>query len=131
VAAYLRILKMRIGDRMGFAIDIPPELRAHPFPPNLLISLVENAIKHGIEPAAAGGVVTVSARRDGESVVVSVTDTGRGLTVPATSSGQGVGLANVRERLAALYGAHGRFSLESVVPHGARATLALPYESKP
>jgi signal transduction histidine kinase len=127
VEAYLSILKMRLGGRMSFAIDIPPALKGHPFPPNLLISLVENAIKHGIEPAAAGGSITVSARHDGESVVVSVADTGRGLSA-TTTTGQGVGLTNVRERLAALYGTRGRFKLESLAPHGARATLALPYE---
>ena len=129
VAAYLNILKMRIGGRMSFVIDIPAELKAHPFPPNLLISLVENAIKHGIEPAAEGGVVTVSARRDGDSVVVSVSDTGRGLAADPISPGQGVGLSNVRDRLAALYGARGRFALESLPPRGARAILTLPYEA--
>jgi len=126
--AYLNVLKMRIGGRMSFVIDIPAELKAHPFPPNLLISLVENAIKHGIEPAAGGGTVTLSARRDGDSVVVSVSDTGKGFTRDAASAEQGVGLSNIRERLAALYGSRGRFTLESLVPHGARATLALPYE---
>jgi len=126
--AYLNILKMRIGGRMSFSIDIPAELQSHPFPPNLLISLVENAIKHGIEPTAAGGSVTVSARREGESIMVSVADTGRGLSTDRTSSGQGVGLSNIRERLTALYGARGRFTLESIAPQGARATLALPYE---
>ena len=128
VEAYLNVLKMRIGGRMSFVIDIPPELKAHPFPPNLLISLVENAIKHGIEPAAAGGAVTIAAHRDAESVIVSVTDTGRGLAAGSASTRQGFGLSNVRERLAALYGARGRFTLETVAPHGARATLALPYE---
>jgi sensor histidine kinase YesM len=126
--AYLNVLKMRIGGRMSFVIDIPAELKAHPFPPNLLISLVENAIKHGIEPAAAGGTVTLTARRDGELVVVSVSDTGKGIAADPASVGQGVGLSNVRERLAALYGSRGRFTLESLMPHGARATLALPYE---
>ncbi len=77
--AYLNILRMRMGARLGFAIDVPAELAAHPFPPNLLISLVENAIKHGIEPSAAGGTVAVRARRDGASLVVTVEDTGRGL----------------------------------------------------
>ena len=126
--AYLNILKMRIGARMSFAIDIPSDLEAHPFPPNLLISLVENAIKHGIEPAANGGSVTISARRDGASVVVSVCDTGRGFATDPASIAQGVGLSNIRERLAALYGARARFTLEPLSPNGARATLALPYE---
>ena len=129
--AYLNILKMRIGGRMSFAIDIPTDLQSHPFPPNLLISLVENAIKHGIEPVAEGGSVTISARRDGESIVVSVADTGRGLSGDRVSSGQGVGLSNIRERLTALYGTRGRFTLESLAPQGARATLALPYEPGP
>jgi sensor histidine kinase YesM len=123
--AYLNILRMRMGDRLGFAIDVPPELAAHPFPPNLLISLVENAIKHGIEPTAAGGTVTVRARRDGASLVVAVEDTGRGLGA-GTVAGDGVGLTNVRERLAALYGTQGRFSLETAAAGGTRAILAIP-----
>jgi sensor histidine kinase YesM len=131
VDAYLNILKMRIGVRLSFAIDVPAELRAHPFPPNLLISLVENAIKHGIEPAAEGGNVQLSARRDGDSVIVTVADTGRGFAGDSPAAGQGVGLSNIRERLAALYGPRGRFTLEAVVPHGARATLAVPFETGP
>ena len=127
--AYLNILRMRIGARLAFNIDIPADLRLHPFPPNLLISLVENAIKHGIEPAAAGGTIALSARRDGDSIVVSVADTGRGFVEASTLAGEGVGLSNVRERLTALYGSRGRFTLEPLTPHGARATLALPFES--
>ena len=127
--AYLNILKMRIGPRLEFAIDVPPELQSHPIPPNLLISLVENAIKHGIEPAAAGGRVTIDARRAGDQVVVTVTDTGRGLADGAATQGGGVGLSNIRERLAALYGNRGRFTLEPMTPQGARATLALPAEA--
>jgi signal transduction histidine kinase len=126
---YLSILKMRIGPRLAFDVDVPAELRDHPFPPNLLISLVENAIKHGIEPAAAGGTVYVSAHRDGDALVVSVTDTGHGLATPSPNGGAGVGLNNVRERLAALYGPRGRFTLEPAEPAGARAVLALPYET--
>jgi signal transduction histidine kinase len=128
-SAYLNILQMRMGPRLEFAIDVPVELAQHPFPPNLLISLVENAIKHGVEPAADGGTVGVAAQRDGDRLVVSVTDTGRGNAAPATSQpGNGVGLSNVRERLVALYGPRGRFTLEEVAPHGTRATLAIPFE---
>ena len=126
--AYLNILAMRLGPRLHFAIDVPDELRDHPFPPNLIISLVENAIKHGIEPSADGGTITLTASRTGDSVHVAVSDTGSGTSTPVPSSQGGVGLANVRERLAALYGARGRFSLESLVPRGMRATLSLPYE---
>ena len=127
--AYLNILKMRIGQRLDFAIDIPPDLQSHPFPPNLLISLVENAIKHGIEPAADGGRVTVEARRADDAVVVTVSDTGRGFGDASPAQGGGVGLTNIRERLAALYGSRGRFTLAPMTPRGTRATLALPYEA--
>jgi len=125
--AYLNILRMRMGARLGFTIDVPDELAMHPFPPNLLISLVENAIKHGIEPNASGGTVAVRARREGRMLIVTVEDTGRGLG--NTSRSGGVGLANVRERLAALYGTQAQFSLERGVPAGARATLAVPLEA--
>jgi sensor histidine kinase YesM len=127
--AYLSILQMRIGPRLAFEVDVPADLRDHPFPPNLLISLVENAIKHGIEPTAAGGTVTIGARREGDALVVSVTDTGRGLETASPNGGAGVGLTNVRERLAALYGPRGRFTLEPAQPTGARAVLALPFEA--
>jgi sensor histidine kinase YesM len=123
--AYLNILRMRMGPRLDFGIDVPAALRAHPFPPVLLISIVENAVTHGLEPLAAGGHVTIAACRDGDSLVVTVTDTGAGLAAGSRSS-HGVGLANVRERLAALFGARGRFTLEGVAPRGARATIEIP-----
>jgi sensor histidine kinase YesM len=128
VEAYLSILATRLGSRLRFAIDLPGELRDHPFPPNLLISLVENAIKHGIEPSPDGGSVTLSASRSTGSVIVSVTDTGCGASSGTATSGQGVGLTNVRERLEALYGGRARFSLEPAPPRGMRATLCLPDE---
>jgi hypothetical protein len=129
-AAYLNILKMRMGSRLTFTIDVPDELARQPFPPNLLISLVENAIKHGLEPAADGGTIRVVARREGDAVTVSVIDTGRGNAAAAPGTpGDGVGLANVRERLAALYGGLGRFTLSEEPPHGTRATLSIPFEA--
>jgi len=126
--AYLSILAIRLGPRLRFGIELPDELRDHPYPPNLIISLVENAIKHGIEPSADGGSITLAASRAGDAIVVIVSDTGCGAAA-APASGQGVGLANVRERLAALYGARGRFSLEPLSPRGMRATLSLPDET--
>jgi sensor histidine kinase YesM len=124
-AAYLNILKMRMGPRLTFHIDVPEALAQHPFPPILLITLVENAIKHGVEPAAEGGDIRVTARAAGGALEVTVVDTGRGDAV-AGAAGQGVGLANVRERLAALYGAQGRFELADETPRGTRATLSIP-----
>src|SRR5882672_10085867 len=127
--AYLNILKMRIGPRLTFAIDLPEALRNHPFPPNLLISLVENAIKHGVEPSADGGSVKLAAGHETDSVAVTATHTGGGVAPGNRNSSQGVGLTNIRERLAALYGARGRFTLEPAAPRGMRATLSLPFEA--
>ena len=108
------------------------ELASHAFPPNMLISLVENAIKHGVEPSVDGGTIAISARRDGDRVVLTVTDSGRGLAASGAASGgtagDGVGLSNVRERLAALFGSRARFTIEDVQPRGARAIIAIPYE---
>jgi len=126
--AYLNILKMRMGPRLDFSVEVPDSLRTHPFPPVLLISIVENAVTHGLEPLAAGGHVTISARQQGDRVLVTVKDTGIGLS-GASQPGRGVGLLNVRERLAALYGERGRFSLEEGKPRGAQATIEIPVET--
>jgi hypothetical protein len=125
--AYLSIMQMRMGSRLSFVIDIPPELAAHRFPPMLLMSVVENAIKHGLEPQAAGGTIRVRARRQDGRLVVNVTDDGRGL---ASKIGNGVGLTNLRGRLHALYAESARFTLEEQSPHGASATIEIPYDEE-
>jgi len=125
--AYLSIMRMRMGPRLGFVIDIPAELRSHRFPPMLLMSLVENAIKHGIEPQAEGGTIRLEARSDAGRIAVSVVDNGHGL---ADKIGSGVGLTNLRGRLRALYADQARFTLEELAPHGARATVELPYDAE-
>jgi Histidine kinase/Histidine kinase-, DNA gyrase B-, and HSP90-like ATPase len=121
--AYLSIMQMRMETRLRFAVDIPESLRSHPFPPMLLMSVVENAIKHGIEPHAEGGEVRLEAKQEGGSLVVSVTDSGRGF---ADHLGQGMGLTNLRERLKALYGQRSQLTLEAILPHGAKATIEIP-----
>jgi hypothetical protein len=121
--AYLSIMQMRMETRLKFSIDIPVSLESHSFPPMLLMSVVENAITHGIEPQAEGGEVRLEARQEGGSLIVSVTDSGRGF---ADHLGQGVGLTNLRERLRALYGQRSQFSLAAILPHGARATIEIP-----
>jgi LytS/YehU family sensor histidine kinase len=89
----------------------------------LLMSVVENAIKHGIEPQAEGGEVRLDARQEDGSLIVSVTDSGRGF---ADHLGQGVGLTNLRERLKALYGQRSQMTLDAILPHGAKATIEIP-----
>ncbi len=124
--AYLNILQMRMGERLAFEISVPPGLESAPFPPLMLPSLVENAIKHGLEPQREGGKVTIAAEALDGKLRVTVADTGRGLP---EAPGQGVGLANIRERLAALYGEAGRLVIEANQPQGVRATLEVPREA--
>ena len=123
VRAYLNILQMRMGKRLAFEIDVPADLVDAPFPPLMLPSLVENAIKHGLEPQREGGKVTISASASDGKLRVRVADTGRGF---AETLGTGVGLTNVRERLAALYGESGKLTLEAQEPHGVVATIEVP-----
>jgi LytS/YehU family sensor histidine kinase len=98
-------------------------------PPMLLQPVVENAIKHGLEPSVAGGEVAVTARRDGATLVLAVADTGRGFRITAPPGAAGIGLANLRARLATLYGDAATLTIEEVSPQGARVTIALPAEA--
>ncbi|MEO6410719.1 MAG: histidine kinase [Burkholderiaceae bacterium] len=125
VRAYLDLFKLRMGARLTFSIESDAALDELEFPPMLLMTLVENAIKHGIEPAGRAGHVSVQARRDGAQIVVEVIDDGAGFScVP--SGGTGVGLVNIRRQLAARYGSEARLALEARDPRGARAVIALP-----
>ncbi|MEO7107296.1 MAG: histidine kinase [Rhodoferax sp.] len=133
VRAYLNILQMRMGSRLVFSITAADDLLACAFPPMMLPSLVENAIKHGLEPQREGGCIDIvfmrMPRSDGQFLQVTVTDTGRGLTEQPCEAGGGVGLSNLRERLVALYGTGARFTLASHAPKGAVATIELPLQS--
>ncbi len=125
VRAYLNILQMRMGKRLAFDIAVPESLLATAFPPLMLPSLVENAIKHGLEPQRDGGTVLISAQAQDGRLRMVVSDTGRGF---GESVGAGVGLANIRERLAALYGDKARLTLESNSPSGVIATIEVPID---
>jgi signal transduction histidine kinase len=127
VRSYLEILKVRMDDRLQFAITVPQGLMSAQFPPMVLQSLVENAIKHGLEPKPEGGSITVTADIANGSLRVTVADTGLGFGA-AGKPGTGVGLANVRERLAALYSGRASFTVEANSPSGTIATIAVPYE---
>jgi hypothetical protein len=135
VRAYLNILQMRMGDRLHFSISAPPDLLAKSFPPMMLPSLVENAIKHGLEPLRDGGridvVVQQSSGVTGDCISVQVRDTGKGLSEGPLQTGSGIGLSNVRERLSAIYGAAARFGIEANSPQGVVASIDIPTQVPP
>ena len=122
----LAIMKRRLGDRLGWAIDVPAPLRALSIAPMLVQPLVENAVKHGIEPNVGGGVVEIRARGADGQLTIEVRDTGVGLRDDAPSTGSGTGLANLRDRLAAVYGPGVRLTLSDNPPRGTIARLVLP-----
>ncbi|MEW6217958.1 MAG: histidine kinase [Thermodesulfobacteriota bacterium] len=125
VASFLAIFRQRLPDRLRVAIEAPPGLRSRPLPPLLIQPLVENAIRHGIEPAKAGGEVLVRVSESGARLIIEVADTGAGMGQGLP--GSGVGLANVRERLAALHGNAASLSLFENRPCGVRAVLEIPW----
>src|SRR5436190_6840241 len=123
VSAYLGVQKIRMGERLQISIDAPAALLAARVPPMMLATLVENAIKHGIGPLAEGGAIRVTAESAPGMLLLTVADSGRGFR---GESGSGVGLANVRARLAALYGERAALSLRSNTPRGVVATVTIP-----
>jgi signal transduction histidine kinase len=125
VRAYLELMHMRMPDRLSYTLAIDPALRGLTLPPMLLLTLVENAVRHGIDPSEAGGSIEVGARRDVASgrVQLWVADSGRGID---ETRAPGTGLANLRARLAATYGSRASLSLVGVQPHGVRADVELP-----
>ncbi len=126
IRAYLGIMQTRLGRRLAWSVRVDEAIADYPIPPGMLITLAENAIKHGIEPVPRGGRVDVTAERDGDAVVLAVTDTGAGLA--ATPAAGGIGLANIRERLELAYGEHASLALAQHEPTGFCARIMLPFE---
>lgn len=122
-ASYLALMQVRMGQRLRFDVDVDAATRAMPFPPLMLISLVENAIKHGIEPKAGPGWIGIRARCTESALEVCVEDDGRGL-MPGTSSG--IGLANIREQLRTRHGERAGLAVAARDGGGVVATLVLP-----
>ena len=122
--AYLDILKIRMGSRLQLQIEVPHALKAMLFPTMMLQTLVENAIKHGLEPKPGGGTVWILARATDAGVAVTVADDGRGFS--AEGGGTGIGLRNVRERLRLAYGADAGFAIVANFPSGVAATITVP-----
>jgi len=109
---YLALMQLRMGERLRVRLDLPAELGGIAIPPLLLQPLVENAIKHGLEPHVEGGELRVSATLQGRLLVLEVADSGVGLTQASALPGTGFGLDQVRERLAQRYGDQARFDLQ-------------------
>lgn len=123
IRAYLEIQAQRLGPRLRYAIEADPELLTHHIAPYLLQPLVENAIRHGLEPMVEGGEVRVRLQRIGDDACIEVADTGRGLR---HDQQPGMALANIRERLAALYGQQAQLALHPNTPSGVIARLSFP-----
>lgn len=119
---YLDLTKMRMGKRLSFELELPGELATEPFPPMMLISLIENAVKHGIDASGEPGLVTVRAARNKGTLTVRVIDDGAGLPDTMTES---VGLTNIRERLKMMYGDKARLVLADHAPRGTLAAIEI------
>ncbi len=120
--SYLAIMQIRMEDRLKVSIDVPESLRGLSFPPMMLQSLVENSIKHGLEPKPEGGAIALSARLQDGRLRVTVADTGLGIDENAP---QGIGLSNIRDRLKRLYGNAAALILAPNAPVGAHITIEI------
>jgi hypothetical protein len=135
IRSFLELIKMRIEDRLEVEIAVPEGLESAEFPPMMLQSLVENAIKHGIEPKADGGKVRVAAGVQNAQLWVEVSDTGVGVPdgelLDGPTSGTGIGLQNIRERLSVLYPGKSRLMLRSDPATGTVVRISVPYQVGP
>jgi two-component sensor histidine kinase len=124
VRAYLELMQMRMPDRLIFEMRVDATLLKLQCPPMTVLTLVENAVRHGIDPSETGGIIVIEVRLESSRCLASVTDTGVGLNV--TGRGLGTGLASLRERLQQAFGAEAQLVLSEVVPHGVRAEVSFP-----
>ena len=126
IRAFLAVHQVRMGARLEVRIDVPIELGGRVVPPMMLLTLIENALKHGLAPLPEGGAIRVSAAEAEGMLVLGVADTGRGLVA---GSGGGTGLANIRARLKAMHGAAAGLSLRLNEPRGLVAEIRLPVQA--
>lgn len=127
VQAYLNLLKMRMEERLTVDFQIPDGLRSAAFPPMMLQSMVENAIKHGLEVKPEGGTLRIVAEVAHSKLRVTVTDDGLGFGV-VPSDGTGLGLPTIRERLKLLHGDQGSLTITPNQPSGVCAVIEVPYQ---
>jgi signal transduction histidine kinase len=138
VSDYLSLIAIRLGSRLTFELDLPAALASVQVPSMLIQPLVENAIKHGIEPALDGGKVRVQVRPSGDYVELVIEDNGVGLRLISTDPmvtdsalGGGFGNQHLRQRLHNLYGDRARFELKPMTPHGTSVHIVLPISPTP
>ncbi|MDR6935293.1 histidine kinase [Luteibacter sp. 3190] len=122
--AWLEIMQLRMGERLTIHVDVPAHAQNVPMPSMMLQTLVENAIKHGLEPKPGGGGVWIRAGVDGAGLSLTVADDGLGFR--SDGAGTGIGLKNLRERLRLMYGSAATFSIGNNFPNGVAATITLP-----
>lgn len=125
VESYLKIMQSRLGSRLTYTVDVPASLTRSRMQPTLLLTFVENAIKHGIEGSPRGGAIRISARASGSMLLIEVADSGIGM---AEILGAGDGLRNVREQLRLAYGGNASLELLENEPSGLIVRLSLPHE---
>ena len=128
VRAYLDVMRMRMPDRLQFAVELPSELAAIACPPMSVLTLVENAVRHGIDPSVQGGHIDVMAQQLGDVVIVEVHDDGVGLC--SNNAATGTGLATLRQRLALAFGEAAEVTVFAATSHGTVARLQLPLRGK-
>jgi LytS/YehU family sensor histidine kinase len=127
--AYLEILRIRMGERLAVEIQVPEALKRAPLPPMMLQTIVENAIKHGLEPVPGGGKIWIIARESDGRTAITVADDGRGFS--EDGGGTGIGLRNVRERLRLTFGDAASLSIVANFPKGVAATMTVPMSPSP
>jgi Histidine kinase/Histidine kinase-, DNA gyrase B-, and HSP90-like ATPase len=127
VRPYLELMQMRMPDRLEYAMNVDPAALNVRCPPTMVLTLVENAVRHGIDPSEEGGRIDIDVKRIGERCVVRVTDTGAGLQ--QSGSGLGTGLTTLRERLQLIFGDAAQLRLTSGAPRGVAVEIDLPAQT--
>ena len=122
--SYVEVQQIRMGERLRVEVDVPAALMEARVPAMTVLTLAENAVKHGLGPKREGGTLRIEASRQGDMLEVAVCDDGVGLQLGA---GTGHGLSNTRSRLEAAYGSHAALAIENRAEGGVRAALLLPF----
>lgn len=127
---YLELMKIRMGTRLQFTLDLPDALRQHAVPPLLLQPLVENSIQHGLEPKVEGGSISIRATQAGDLLCLEVSDTGLGAPeVLPSRPGHGFGLQQVRDRLLTTFDTLGTIEMIATPAGGTRVRITFPLQS--